>query len=100
MELILTSGAVNDLNEIWDFLFHEVSSPDVAVRILNKLRKQFLSLLEFPSLGRECFELEDKSPGLRCLTVDGYVIYYRKTSKKVEIANVLHSRRDKEQSID
>ena len=59
--------------------------------MLVKLYDQFSLLASNPEMGELRPEL---SAGLRAFTVGNYVIFFRQSSKRIEIARVLHGARD------
>lgn len=93
-ELKLSNDALDDLQEIWDFLLTE--NQTAAVRVVKQLTNKFDMLARFPSAGRERNEL---IVGLRSLAVARYVVFYQPTKNGVEIVRVLHGSRDAEQAF-
>ena len=81
--------AVADLDEIWRFIARD--SVERADRFTDHLASKYSLLAEFPLIGQN---RDDLAPGVRSLPVGNYLIFYRATSKPIEIVRVLHGARD------
>ena len=81
--------AETDLLEIWTF--HAEQSMDAAERIVRDITAQYDKLGTFPNMGRSRAEI---GPDYRSIPIGNYVIYYRVLPDVVQIARVLHGRRD------
>ena len=81
-----------ELDEIWAYVATESSSTDVADRLVESITDHFFLLSKHPQLGRR--RDHDLRPGLRSLSVRGYVVVYRIENQNVVILHVLHGRRD------
>lgn len=85
----IAQAAADDLEEIWVYVAQR--NFDAADTLIDLLGATIVRLGEWPEMGRARPELE---PGLRSFPVDSYVVYYRATDRQVEVARVLHARRD------
>ena len=85
----LSPLAEQDLDEIWLYIAED-ASPSTADRLIDDLINRFSLLAEQPRMGRLRPEFGD---GVRSLSVENHVIYYRH-ERQVLIARVLHGRRD------
>lgn len=65
---------------------------DVANRVIDSITDHFFLLSRHPQLGRR--RDDDLRPGLRSVSVSGYVIIYRIENEDVLILHVVHGRRD------
>ena len=81
-----------ELDEIWFYIAQESGSIDIADRLIDSISDHFFLLSKHPQLGRP--RDHDLRPGLRSLSVGGYVIIYRIENRDVLIFHVLHGRRD------
>ena len=78
-----------DLAEIWDYIAPDnVSAAD---RVVTAIERAIEPLSEFPGIGTPCPHL---APGLRRTLWREYLIYYRYREGVIEIARVLHGRRN------
>jgi toxin ParE1/3/4 len=65
---------------------------DVANGVIDSITDHFFLLSRHPQLGRR--RDDDLRPGLRSVSVSGYVIIYRIENEDVLILHVVHGRRD------
>ena len=85
----LSSRAEQDLDEVWLYVAED-ASPTTADRLIDDIVNRFDLLVEQPRIGRLRPEF---GPGVRSISVENHVIYYRH-DVDVLIARVLHGRRD------
>lgn len=88
-EVILSQLAEADLTDIWVFVAQD--NAEAADRLVDQLHEKCQFLANSPKLGRQRPEL---APSIRSFTVGNYVIFYRESSNGIEVARVLHGRRD------
>lgn len=88
-KLVIADQAQEDLLDIW--LYIAADSPLAADNFLDLLHNKCVTLLASPELGRSRDEL---LPGLRCLPVKRYTIFYRIKPAALEIVRVLSGYRD------
>jgi toxin ParE1/3/4 len=86
----LSSLAEQDLEEIWSYVAEDASFT-TADRLLDSIFDRLELLAEQPRIGRVRPEFGE---GVRSLTVENHIIYYRHDGQAVLIARVLHGRRD------
>jgi toxin ParE1/3/4 len=77
------------LQEIHDYIAND--NLDAASHVLDRFDDRFGMLREHPGIGKKRNELP---PGLRCIAEGNYLIVYRLVEQTVEIARVLHSKRN------
>jgi toxin ParE1/3/4 len=82
--------AKRDLHEIWSY-FARIASLEVADGLLRDINRAGARLGDHPFMGRPRNELV---AGLRSILVHPYIVFYRVTDQSLEIARVLHQRRD------
>jgi toxin ParE1/3/4 len=87
--LLISNDAGADLDLIADFIACE--SPTAATRIMRRLIDRFKLLSSTPLSGQV---RNDLRPGLRCVTIGNYVIYFEPISDGVRILRVIHGARD------
>ncbi len=90
-ELFWSSAAERDLEEIWDHIAEsDIAAADRTVRKVGEL----LTLLgETPKMGRQATEIDHD---WRILVRAPYLIFYHhnERSERIEIARIVHERRD------
>jgi toxin ParE1/3/4 len=88
-EVVLSELAESDLAGIWAFVAQD--DRGAADRLIEAVQEKFQMLAATPKAGRKRPEL---GPSIRSLAVGSYVIFYREGRSTVEVARVLHGRRD------
>ena len=83
-------AARRDLREAWRY-YADMASPDIADGVLREIGRAADRVGGNPLAGRRRDEL---LPGLRSVLAHPYAIFYRVRNDDVEIARVLHERRD------
>lgn len=78
-----------DAIEIWSWIADD--SPRAADAVLAGFDHAMEILLEFPEAGSA---RDDLAPGLRVLSVESYLLFYRVTSDGIDLVRILHGRRD------
>lgn len=89
----LSKQAEHDLDQIADWIAEH--NPQAAVHVLNSLEETFRILAANPGIGRR---REDLRPNLRVFPgkspANNYVICYFPFDMGIQIATVIHARRD------
>jgi toxin ParE1/3/4 len=88
-EYIISRPAMRDLDSISSY-FAEVNV-EAGERFLRGFNKRCQQLASFPKIGRS---YDDLRPGLRGLTLEGYIILYRVLDNGIEIVRVANGRQD------
>jgi len=81
--------ASQDLNEIADY-FAE-NSLKAGERFFNAFNRKCQQLVAFPNSGKSYTEIR---PGLRGISLEGFIIFYRILDDGIEILRVVSGRRD------
>ncbi len=85
----LTPAAIDDLDEIWSFIFRD--DPRAADAVEREIRSSLVMLAKMPLSGRERPELTKLA--VRFWTVPrypNYIVVYKTDSDPLEIIRVLH----------
>jgi toxin ParE1/3/4 len=89
--LIWSPEARADLSDIWNY-YARVAARDTANDIVRQIAQTCQLLEDHPYSGRSRDEV---GPGLRSLTANPYVVFYRVTKNDVaEIVRIIDGRRD------
>jgi toxin ParE1/3/4 len=84
-ELIISPEAIQDLNDIADyFLARNVNTGELLFQKFNQKCQQ---LATFPNSGRT---YENLRQGLRGLSLQGYIVFYRVTEEELVILRIVH----------
>jgi toxin ParE1/3/4 len=78
------------LREIWRY-YARVASPEIADQLLREISQTGESLSERTMVWRRRDEI---ASGLRSVLVRPYIVFYRVQDDRVEIARILHGRRN------
>src|SRR6476469_7107440 len=84
-----SDAAVQDLNEICDYLARE--DVRVASRFFDAVRKKCKLVADFPGMGKR---YEQLAPQLRGFTIEKYLVFYYVRENGVDIVRVVSGRRD------
>ena len=88
-KLRISRPAENDLDEIWLYIAED--APETADRFIDFVVERLTILSSSPEMGRL---REDLEPGLRTFPLDNYLVFYRLSPDRVEIARIIHGARD------
>ncbi|BBO31351.1 type II toxin-antitoxin system RelE/ParE family toxin [Lacipirellula parvula] len=83
--LDITQDAENDLDGIFSF------KPVAALHFVQRLRRRCLPLTKNPFVGEDCSEF---GPGMRRLSYQSYLIFFRIDDDAVIVLRVVHGARD------
>lgn len=92
----LTAQAEKHLQEIAQYITHELKAPEAALHLLDILEKSFVSLERFP----QRVALTDKEPwrtnGIHCFPAKNFLLYFwiNEETKTVQITAVIYAKRD------
>ena len=89
-QFVLHPDAVQDLNEIWEYVASD--SPDAADQFVEEIYQTIQSLVPFPFVGHSRPDLSNRP--LRFHVVREYIIAYAPEEKPLVVIAVLHGRRN------
>jgi plasmid stabilization system protein ParE len=92
----LAPQAAVDLFEIWRYI-KEQTSVTTADRVESAIRERIVFLAGTPEAGHHRRDLTGED--VKFFPVYSYLIDYRPTTKPLQIASILHGRRDVEQLL-
>ncbi len=93
---VLAPQAALDLAEIWRYV-KEQTSVTIADRVESAIREKMRLLAGTPGAGHRRKDLTDEQ--VKFFPVYSYLIVYRAETKPLQIASILHGRRDVEQIL-
>jgi len=88
-KLIISDQAADDLDQIWRHI--GIDNPSAADKLVEVIYENCLRIKKNPEIGRNRDEL---LPGIRCLGVKKYLIFYRIKNQAVQIVRILSGYRD------
>ena len=88
-EVVLSELAEADLTDVWGFIAQD--NTEAADRLIDEIYEKCQFLAGTPKAGRQRPDLD---PSIRSFAAGNYVIFYRDSTKGIEVARVLHGHRD------
>ncbi len=92
----ITSQAEEQIQEIIQYITHELKAPEAALHLLDTFENTFISLAHFP----QRVALIDKEPwrtkGIHRLPIKNFLVYFwiDENNTKVQITAVIYEKRD------
>lgn len=86
--------AVNDLDEIYDYIQDELQNPVAAQRVVSNILDAVEKLRNFPKMGSPLSSVTGIESDYRHLVCGSYIALYRIDDANVFIDRVLYGRRD------
>ena len=86
--------ALNDLNEIWEYIFTEMCNLDAALNVVNRIMDTIDKLQDFSEMGATLSSVVDIESDYCFLVCGSHVAFYRVNGREVYIDRVLYGRRD------
>ena len=83
-----------DLIRIKQYIKHNLQEPEIAEKLISKIRKEISNLKNNP----EIFAIIDddliKKLEVRKLIVDNYIVFYRIKDNNIQIVRIMYGRRN------
>ena len=100
-EVKITEPAQRQLQEIVRYIAEDLQEKRTALRMLDTLEKEILSLSTLPNRVALTEEEPWHSAGIRKLSVKNYLVYFwvDEEQKKVQITAVVYGRRDQRAAL-
>ena len=86
--------ALNDLDEIWEYILLELGNPDAAENVVNKMMDTIDALEDFPERGAPLSSVAEVESDYRFVLSGNYIAFYRVEGKAVQVDRVLYQGRD------
>ena len=86
--------AINDLEQIGDYISEQLKNPKSALKIVNDIQDTIDTLVEFPLMGVLLSSVIDIETDYRFLVCGSYLTFYRPQDSKIFIDRILYSRRN------
>lgn len=97
----ITSQAEEQIQEIVNYITHELMTPESALRLLDTLEDSFSSLTQFPQRVALVNDEPWHTNEIHCLPVKNFLVYFwiDEDNMKVQITAVIYSKRDQLQQL-
>lgn len=89
-----SSEAINDLQEIKEYISEDLSNEKAAINTITKIMKNIRVLADFPESGPSLSSIIDFPTKYRFLVCGNYNAFYRVEDNTVYIIRVLYCRRN------
>ena len=86
--------ALQDLDDIGDYIAIELSNPQAALRILNSIIEDIPLLANNPLIGANLSSITGIASDYRFLVVRKYLVFYRYSNGIIFVDRILYGRRD------
>ncbi len=92
--LVFTPDAIEDLEEIKDYISLVLKNPVSANKIVNGILDEIERLSESPELGVNFVSKVGFPTDLRYLVVEKYIVVYRNEEDRVSVIHVFYGKRN------
>lgn len=90
----ITKEALQDMEDIYDYIAVELLSPETAIGQYNRIADEILTLDVFPQRYRIMDSEQERRIELRRMLVDNYSVFYLIRGNKVIVTDVLYTASD------
>lgn len=93
-EIQYSPEALNDLDEIWEYILLELGSPDAAENVVTNMMDAIDALETFPYQGAPLSSVAEIESDYRFILSGNYMAFYRVLEKSVQVDRILYQKRD------
>lgn len=86
--------SLHDMDNIWDYIVHELQNPSAAKRVVDKIMEAIHQLEVFPEMGPSLSAITKEISDYHFLVSGNYMIFYRLYGNNVYVDRILYGRRD------
>ena len=83
-----------DLVDIKKFIKYNLQEPNIADKLITKIRKEINKLLDDPEIYQTIDDDFIKRLEIRKILVDNYIVFYKIKNTTVEIVRIMYGRRN------
>ena len=92
--IIYSKMAINDMNEIGDYISQQHKSPKAALKTIEKIQDAINKLTVFPHIGTPVSAIIAAETDYRFIGCVSYLAFYRVKDNDIFIDRIIHGRRD------
>lgn len=92
--------ALQDLDDIWDYISLELCNPDAAENTVNHILDAFEILTDFPESGALLIHHVNIETNYRYITSGNYIGFYRFENNIVYVDRIVYAKRDYAKLLD
>jgi addiction module RelE/StbE family toxin len=93
-EIKYSAAALNDLDQIFDYIAETLKNPTAALNTVNKIQDAIDTLADFPLIGTPLASTAEMDTDYRFLVSGNYLAFYRPSGGDVLLDRILYGRRD------
>lgn len=93
-DLKYSPSALQDLDDIWEYINSDLCNPDAADNTINTILDKTETLRKFPHSGTPLDAISRIHSDYRFITANNFLAFYRVHNDVVYIDRVLYERRD------
>jgi plasmid stabilization system protein ParE len=93
-KLYYSPEALNDLDEIWEYIFEDLQNPAAAQNTVNGILDSTEKLRDFSEMGPPLSSITEVEGDYRFLVCGNYLSFYRVKGEEVYVDRILYGRRD------
>lgn len=86
--------ALNDLDEIWEYITEELMNPSAAENTVNEIMDAVETLADFPDAGARLVFDGDLDSGYRFVIYKNYMAFYHTQNDMIYVDRVIYGKRD------
>lgn len=92
-EIRYSPEALNDLDEIYDYIITDLLSPQAALHTVNTILDDITHLEDFSEMGAPLSTITTIESDYRVLISGNYMTFYRAVDQEIFIDRILYSKR-------
>ena len=92
--VLLSAEAKRDIKSIQDYIAEEKESPQIALKVIEKILDRIERLISFPDTGTLLSPKVNFETNYRYARAEGYLIFYRHEKDQIFIDRIIHGKRD------
>lgn len=94
MRVIFSAKAEQDLNDLFDYINHNLNNSIAAHNIAEKLLRLSQKLSSFPEMGSSLRTVDTRLGAYRYLIADNYLLIYKVIDAEVIVVRILYAKSD------
>jgi addiction module RelE/StbE family toxin len=94
VKIVYAPYAIEDLEQIGDYIALKLSSPMAALNTINKIQNTIDKLTDFPKMGALLSSIVETDSNYRFLVCGNYIAFYRLQANYIFIDRILYGKRD------
>jgi|SRR5690625_2387521 len=93
-KILITDNALSDMEKIYLYIAEQLQAPEAAMGQYNRIADTIETLDTFPERVKLMESEQERSLGLRQISVDNFSVFFHIREDRVIITNVLYSASD------